>query len=191
MALPLPLRNQLAELILESLHDAQARRALEALASPEGEAPAFSMKEEWRPYADELADRARRAWRALQSKPLESAAPSLSEALPSAALLFDAALYFEVHELLEPYWLRAEGTDREALQGLIQIAVGFQHLANGNMAGARALLRDGCAKTAGRTVVALDLDPFARATRDCLGVLESPGAAAFEWTRVPRFPSKP
>ena len=58
-------------------------------------------------------------------------------ALGQAALLFDGRLYFEVHELLEPYWLRAAGRERETLQGLIQVAVGFHHLSNGN-GGARA-----------------------------------------------------
>ncbi len=32
MALPLPLRNRLAELILDALHDSDARKALEAVA---------------------------------------------------------------------------------------------------------------------------------------------------------------
>src|SRR5207249_698488 len=82
-----------------------------------------------------------------------------------AAVLFDAGLAFEVHELLEPYWVRAHGDEREALQGLIQIAVGYQHLANGNLAGARALLDDGTTRTRGRSVAGIDCDAFARAAR--------------------------
>ena len=87
--------------------------------------------------------------------------------------------------------MRAEGRDREALQGLIQIAVGFQHLANGNVAGARALLHDGCTKTLGRGLEGLDLDPFVRATRECLARVIVEGAAAtrrLDWSRVPPFP---
>jgi hypothetical protein len=115
----------------------------------------------------------------------------LGAALDAAAALFDTGLYFEVHELLEPHWIRAKGCDREALQGLIQVAVGFQHLANGNIAGARALLREGSARIVGFSLEGLDLDPFARGARACLAELIAEGDSAprsFDWTRVPRFP---
>jgi hypothetical protein len=78
-------------------------------------------------------------------------------------LLFDAGLHFEVHELLEPYWARAEGGERQALQGLIQIAVGYQHLANGNLAGARALLAEGAHRLREGHLPELDLTAFAAA----------------------------
>src|SRR5439155_1354769 len=87
-----------------------------------------------------LRQRAECATRAMARLPLGSVEPSLAEALAQAAVLFDAGLAFEVHELLEPYWTCAHGDEREALQGLIQVAVGYQHLANGNLAGARSLL---------------------------------------------------
>jgi predicted metal-dependent hydrolase len=67
-----------------------------------------------------------------------------------------------VHEILEPYWAGSEGDTREALQGLIQAAVGFQHLANGNLAGARSLLLDAAARLHGRRLLGRDLDGFAR-----------------------------
>ena len=85
-----------------------------------------------------MRERARRAHQALIHCPPLRAEPSLDETLAAAATLFDAGLHFEVHELLEPYWARGEGAERQALQGLIQIAVGYQHLANGNLGGARA-----------------------------------------------------
>src|SRR5262249_59431356 len=87
---------------------------------------------------------------------------SRADALDAAAALFDAPLYFEVHELLEPFWRDAGGGEREALQGLIQIAVGYQHLANGNLAGARALLDEGCRRLEGRYLEGMDLDAFGR-----------------------------
>ncbi|HEV8437628.1 MAG TPA: DUF309 domain-containing protein [Methylomirabilota bacterium] len=211
MTLPLPLRNRLAGLILDSLHDAEARVALESMAAladdpgPPG-APmperlprdlleecggVLRIKSEWAEHAAELGDRSRRAWRVLGARPLDSAHAPLAATLRAAAVLFDAGLYFEVHELLEPHWIRAEGGAREALQGLIQIAVGFQHLANGNVAGARALVRDGSAKASGRRLEGLDLDAFARDTRACLEQLVSesaPAAGVFAPERVPRFP---
>lgn len=69
-------------------------------------------------------------------------------ALCVAAALFNEELFFEVHEVLEPYWARAEGELRSFLQGLIQIAVGLHHRAHGNWRGARALLGEGTAKLA-------------------------------------------
>ena len=90
----------------------------------------------------------------------------MGPALRAAARLFDAGLFFEVHEVLEPLWMTASEPRREALQGLIQIAVGWQHLANGNVAGARSLLADGAARLHGRRLLGVDFDPFARAALD-------------------------
>jgi predicted metal-dependent hydrolase len=44
------------------------------------------------------------------------------EVLQQASLLWDLQLYFEMHELLEPAWKKAEGQRRRALQGLIRAA---------------------------------------------------------------------
>jgi len=118
--------------------------------------------------------------------------PSLDTALAQAGALFTAGLYFEVHEILEPHWMRAEGEARETLQGLIQAAVGYQHLANGNLAGARALLHDGAAKLLGRKRPGADLDAFARGVADHARALTLPDAraAGFDWSCVPRFPAR-
>jgi Domain of unknown function (DUF309) len=211
VTLPLPLRNRLTDLILDSLHDAEARKGLEALAAAcadsrapaGGWPPAFpadlferrgkglTLKSGWREHAAEFGERVARAWHAIGTRPLDHADAPLAVALTAAGALFDAGLYFEVHEALEPYWMRAAGDEREALQGLIQVAVGLQHLANGNLGGARALLHDGCAKILGRGLEGLDLEPFARATQRCLDSVLALGAEAptrFDWTSVPRFP---
>src|SRR6266849_4454911 len=213
MALPLPLRNRLAELILDALHDPQARQALEVVAAVcvEAGAPAatqqvpkafpadlfehregiWRLKGAWKAYEMEFAERAERARRMLRRRPFDPVDPSLATALVAAALLFHAHLYFEVHELLEPYWLRAEGSDREALQGLIQVAVGFAHLSNGNVAGARALLHDGCARVLERSLEGVPLDPFGRALQRSLDrvlALGDDAPHAFDWNEVPRFP---
>jgi len=215
MPLPLPLRNRLAELILNALHDADARTALEAVAQVgadpralEGAGPVpdafpediferraggWHIKSGFRQHLGELVERAERARRILHVRPFDPPDPSLPTALVSAALLFHAHLYFEVHELLEPYWLRADGGDREALQGLIQVAVGFAHLANGNVAGARALLHDGCARVLERSLEGVPLDPFGRAlqrTLDRLLALGDDAPRLFDWNEVPRFPVK-
>jgi len=211
--LPLPLRNCLAELIIDALHDPGRRRGLEAVATigaglgkarPEDLPPgvphelfeerdgALEFGGGHGDHAAEFAERAGRAWRAIRDRPLDPSPAPLETALAAAARLFDAGLYFEVHELLEPYWMKAAGADRQTLQGLIQIAVGFQHLANGNLAGARALLRDGVARTAGGEIGGRDLGAFAAAVEKCLGRLVSLDAITareVDWTAVPPFPA--
>jgi hypothetical protein len=184
VTLPLPLRNRLAVLVLEAFHDHAARRELETLAADgSGE-----------PHRAELAERAARACRLFAARPLDPADASLEMALAQSALLFDGGLYFEVHELLEPYWLHAAGRERETLQGLIQVAVGFHHLRNGNGAGARALLHDGAAKLLSRQIGGIGVDTFARGVvstlDDVIGLgVEAP--ARFPWSSVPRFPGGP
>ncbi|MDP6629341.1 MAG: DUF309 domain-containing protein [Candidatus Marinimicrobia bacterium] len=49
--------------------------------------------------------------------------------------------YFEAHEAWEDLWSDYYLPDRKFVQGLIQLAVSFVHLGNGNMTGARNLLR--------------------------------------------------
>jgi hypothetical protein len=211
VTLPLSLRNRLAELVLDAFHDAAAREGLAALAAvcadphaldaralPERfpaelfeRGDGWRIRGAWKQHERELAGRAGRASRLLAGRPLDPADPPRATALRQAGLLFDAGLYFEVHELLEPFWMRAEGPERPALQGLIQVAVGFHHLAGGNVSGARTLLHDGCAKLGGARLEGMDLDPFARRVKGCLDRVLTLGAEApraFDWTLVPRFP---
>lgn len=178
---PLRVRNRLAEIILAALENPQARRELAALGEVDAAAPNWL-------EGDDLACRPLVRARALSAlAALGARAPgkirALAEVLDAAAALFDAHLYFEVHELLEPSWREAEGDEREALQGLIQIAVGYQHLANGNFAGARALLEEGRRRIQGRKLEGLDLDEFGQ------GVASSPGRLfQLDWGAVPPFP---
>ena len=135
---------------------------LAALSAPGAAAPGWLGPDE-SAYAHLLRLRALSASTALAKLPVRSHSAGLAEALSDAAALWDGYLYFEVHELLEPFWRDAHGDDREALQGLIQVAVGYQHLANGNLAGARALLEEGSGRLHGRKLDGIDLEPFARA----------------------------
>lgn len=158
--LPLRLRNRLAETILAAPRDAAARRDLEALAAGDTRGWLEGGAGESR---QRLEARARAALRALGGMAVATDAGSLAHAVDFAAALFDAGLYFEVHEVLEPHWRRAGDEEREALQGLIQVAVGYQHVANGNVAGARSLLEDGGGRLHARRVLGADLEPLARA----------------------------
>jgi hypothetical protein len=177
--LPLPLRNRLAELILEAFEPGEARATLSALAgacAADGSAVdvrdagrllalgwfesagagRVRLRAAHRSHGRTLADRAGRAssvtgqWR-------DRDADELTVLLDRAAALAGQHLFFEVHELLEPAWFRAAEPVRTALQGLIQIAVAFHHLENRNQEGARSLLVEGVGKIA-QVGAALPLD---------------------------------
>lgn len=113
------------------------------------------------PFEAYVRDRARRFAAALGWMGGTRARP---EPLEVARCAWDAGLFFEVHELLEPEWMRAEGPRRQLLQGMIMAGAALYHLGCGNGAGARGLLR----QAAGRLETAapesdLDLARFARA----------------------------
>jgi len=55
--------------------------------------------------------------------------------------LFNAAQFFEAHEVLEDVWRDAPEPERKFLQGLIQVAVAFVHYSRGNQLGCRSVLQ--------------------------------------------------
>ena len=72
--------------------------------------------------------------------------------------------------MLEAVWKTAEGAERQALQGVIQVAVAFHHLAHGNVRGARSLLAEGRGRLA-------SIPPTALPAVDVTGLL----AATAPW----------
>lgn len=56
--------------------------------------------------------------------------------IDEAVRLFDAGDYFLAHETLEEHWIDAPSEERDFLQGIIHLAVGFLHLGRGNKRGA-------------------------------------------------------
>jgi hypothetical protein len=116
--------------------------ALEDLCTEDGE-PLFagdSLGPRFAAFEAYARDRARRYEAAVQWIEGEQAA---GDPLECARAAWDAGLFFEVHELLEPAWLAAEhGPARDRLQGLIMAGAAMHHLCEGNRAGARGLLRD-------------------------------------------------
>ena len=75
------------------------------------------------------------------------AEPRLSEeerqGLEKGMAQFNTGFFFECHDTLEDVWMGIRGPSRDFFQGLIQVAVGFYHLGNGNRGGALTLLRRG------------------------------------------------
>ena len=53
--------------------------------------------------------------------------------------LFNAGRFFECHEAWEYVWNRSQGSDKLAIQGLIQAAVAILHAERGNREGAQTL----------------------------------------------------
>jgi hypothetical protein len=155
---PLPLRNALAELAIVALDDETAAGALAWLATPAA-SPAphaaarlvavhlidpggAALLAVHAPHAPAVAAHAARAL-AARAAFARTAADPVGGAVEQAAALWNERLFFEVHEVLEAVWKTATGEVRRALQGVIQIAVAFHHLAHGNLRGARTLLAEG------------------------------------------------
>jgi hypothetical protein len=97
--------------------------------------------------------------------------------------LFNRAAFFEAHEALEDVWREAAHKDKKFLQGLIQVAVALHHHGNGNLAGARSVLR--------RAFRNLSLYPEGFGGIDTAALLGSISAwqrAFDQGTPVPAFP---
>jgi len=173
---PLPLRNALAELALAAFDDDAAAAALAWLAAPSGRPSSVAgarlaavhlvepdgdrLLAVHAGHATAVAAHAARAQRAVHAFDRARAGGSIHRACRVAAALWNERLFFEVHEVLEAVWRSATGAVREALQGVIQIAVAFHHLAHGNVRGARSLLVEGRRRLGGvaaDTLPALDV----------------------------------
>ena len=67
---------------------------------------------------------------------------SLLESVPddlftTACLIWDQALFFECHEWLEPFWIRAKGNEKKLIQALIRAAAAYVLLEAGRKSGAK------------------------------------------------------
>ena len=67
----------------------------------------------------------------------------IATALAKGIHEFNRGEFFECHETLEDLWRGYEAQDRECIQGIIQIAVGYYHLARDNRKGALKLFKRG------------------------------------------------
>lgn len=168
---PLPLRNALAELGLAACEDDAAAAALGWLAAPaDAPLPAAAARlaavhlidpggrallPVHAPHAAAVAAHARRALRAAAAFRRGPPGAGVVRACRVAATLWNEGLFFEVHEVLEAVWKTAAGATRQALQGVIQIAVAYHHLAHGNRRGARSLLAEGRSRLASVPTTAL------------------------------------
>ncbi len=100
------------------------------------------LRPEFLPHLDYYRRQTARLVAALEQARGEGA----GDALRSAAILLEAGLYFECHELLEEVWRTTRGPERDFYHGLIQVAAAFYHAEKGNWHGARVLLDKGLDK---------------------------------------------
>jgi hypothetical protein len=106
--------------------------------------------------------------------------------LCAASVLFEFGLFFEVHELLEHEWRGATGAFKTLLQGLVQIAVGCHHQANGNVRGALTLLASGNEKLRGFRPAAhgIELEGLCASVERIVRRLRAEPGAAIEAPRL-------
>ncbi len=88
-----------------------------------------------------------------------------------ARRLWQEGRYWEVHEVLEPFWLRAEGPERELLQGVIQLAAAL-HKAKSHRRGGARLFEKALGHL--RRVPGLDAEAFAAGVRRALAHPDRP-----------------
>ena len=156
---PLPLRNALAALAIEALDDPAARAALGWLAATPAESAPPTVRADLaahhlveadgtlvdvhRPHEARMRAHAERALRAADAYRAARDDDAVAAAVARAVALWNERLFFEVHEVLEAEWKRTSGEVRQALQGVIQIAVALHHHAHGNPRGAKTLMHEG------------------------------------------------
>ncbi len=75
---------------------------------------------------------------------------------------FNQQEFYACHDTLEAIWLEATDPERSFYQGILQIAVAFYHLGNGNWQGAVTLLGEGLNRLSRyrQDDTGLDLDRF-------------------------------
>jgi predicted metal-dependent hydrolase len=95
-------------------------------------------------------------------------------ALQHGVTLFNAAHFFEAHEVLEDVWRAAPEPERKFFQGLIQIAVALHHYSKGNHVGCRSLLERGQRNLAAYPArhQGLDLTSFRHSVEHWRGALD-------------------
>ena len=99
---------------------------------------------------------------------------------------FNDRHFFECHDTLEEVWSGVRGAPRDFFQGLIQVAVGFYHLGNGNPKGARTVLRRSLERLARYPprYAGVELEPLRAAVGEWLKALDADTPAPGEPPRI-------
>jgi predicted metal-dependent hydrolase len=102
---------------------------------------------------------------------------------------FNDGYYFECHDTLEDLWSGVRGESRDFFQGLIQVAVAFYHLGNGNPAGASSMLERALARLGkyGSSYLGLDLKAHCAELRAWRHRIQSGEAIPVDFGTAPRW----
>lgn len=158
-----------------------------------GAGDGIALRPDFRPLLPAIEEHARIAWGVVESCARVAAARGrgLAGVVSRSALLFNAGLFFEVHEVLEASWRTATGSERVLLQGLLQIAVALYHYGQANYRGARSLLRAGYdkARTASASAPAVvDIEAFLAAVAAWQAFLDAAAEDAAPTALTPPLP---
>ena len=102
-----------------------------------------------------------------------------AERVRQGQIAFNRGEFFVAHERWEEVWLELKGTERLAVQGLIQIAAGLHHLQEGRRGPAARLLEKGVSKlppadSTTELLVGLRIDALIRDVARLLADLRAP-----------------
>src|SRR3954467_14331927 len=127
---------------------------------------------------------AHRPGRGRRSRPRAGPPPAL---LRQGIEEFNRGEFFRQHETLELEWIGESDPVRYLYQGILQIRVGFEHLARGNAHGARTLWRRGMGylEPFAGGCMDVDVDRLVADTERCVVELERAGAARFDRPLLP------
>ena len=96
--------------------------------------------------------------------------------------------FFEAHELWEELWSEYYLDDKTFIQGLIQLAVSFVHLGNGNLNGAKSLLNKSADKFSSFSGVhrGINIDNLKKKIMEIKNEYEQLLTVEdFDWTHIP------
>ena len=97
--------------------------------------------------------------------------------------------FFDCHESLESVWKQYLETDRELIQGIIQVAVAYYHLERDNFEGCRKLLVRGLGRLRKYrpSHLGLNIEKVVAKVEDDYRLLESEGCPEKERFNVPKL----
>jgi len=105
---------------------------------------------------------------------------------------FNTQYFFEAHDTWEELWMETTGHHRLFYQGMIQTAVGFYHLGNGNYKGACSQFGKALAKLEQYVPAyhGIDTQQLVDRVRECLHdaeMLRQGRAEKFDETKIPQI----
>jgi predicted metal-dependent hydrolase len=102
---------------------------------------------------------------------------------------FNSSQFYQCHETLEEVWMKQKGPQREFIQGIIQLSVGYYHYTRNNSLGALKLLRRGLERIRQYEprYFEIDVSTLVKAVEDNVDQLCDPGIGEDKVLKLPRI----